>query len=305
MSKSKKIAILTAVCCLLGGLALAFVSIWMLGFDFGKLNNDVYVSKEQTVTETFEHIDIKQIDQDIRIVPATQGECKLSWRENEKLPVSIKVEEGTLCITQTDERRWWDNIGIHFDDSENAELTLYLPEGEYEKLLLKSVSGDIFVSKELSFSQATVHTTSGDVSLAAQISAGLSMKTTSGDVRAEGVLGGAVLLESTSGDISLSNSTADTLTINTTSGDMELDTLTVQGSVQLDANSGDIEFKHLQAGEINIEVTSGDVEGTLIGSYLFSAQSTSGNVRVPESDPGAAPCNIKTTSGDIDVSPVQ
>ncbi len=293
------------MCCLLGGLALLLASFWMIGFDFGKLNGDVYVSKEQIVTEAFEHIDIEQIDQDIRILPATQGECKLTWRESEKLPVSVKVEDGTLCITQADERRWWDNIGIHFGDSEETGLTLYLPEGEYGKLVLESVSGDIFASKELSFSEAVMYTTSGDVSCNAQTRAGLRITTVSGEIHADHVLGGAVVLESTSGDISLSNSTPNTLKINTTSGDMELATLTVQGSVQLDASSGDIDLKRLQAGEINIEVISGDVEGTLIGNYRFSAQSTSGNVRVPVSDPNAAPCNIKTTSGDIDVSLVQ
>ncbi len=320
------------------GAALILGTFVAIGFDFSKLDSDSYEKKELEITEAFFDIEITLFERDIRVLPATDGVCRISYYDSEKVYFSIAVEDGVLCIKQHDERAGVDFINIF--SSGERETVLYLPEGLYGRLQIESGSSDISLGEKLSFAELDVSLGSGDMESFAELREGASVESGSGDIYLENVSGGSIALdvgsgditvldcrpdrlelevnsgdvvlwdigggeisvESGSGDIEISNCTPSSMSLTAESGDIELSGVIATGTMYLSTSSGDIEFSRMDAAEIEVKVGSGDVEGTLLSGKVFETKVSSGSVRVPQSDTAGGPCKITTRSGDIDIA---
>lgn len=316
MSKTAKKALIIAGACAAAGLILAFAAMAIIRFDVERLNTMKFETRTYEVRESFQHIEIRDVDCDVRLLPADDGQCRVTCVESDKIVNTVEVKDGVLTVTRQDNRRWYERMGIWW--SGDADVTVYLPEREYQSIVLKTVSGEIDVPEDFTFTTADTATTSGDISFLARTTGGLTLKSTSGKITAGGADGGPVRaftvsgdvrlsdtaaaelsVKTTSGEVKLSRVTARELEITTTSGEIELNSVRAEGDARLESVSGDVELRDFDAAGIAIKTTSGEVGGTLLSSKNFVTSTTSGSVRVPASDPSAGTCNIKTTSGDI------
>lgn len=343
MRKGKKIAVILSVLCILIGFGL-MLGAWMglQGTDFTSLNTLQFEKAEHIITQSFDVIDIQTTDSSIQIIPASDGTCRVVCDDNEARYHELSVENHTLTISQKDDMKWYETLGIvwYYD----PVVTVYLPEAEYEALVLNTLSGNIEIPEGFSFQTAgvqttsgsitfsstvdeylTVSSTSGDVLLHAPKAEYLKLKTVSGDIRltdfsAETVeattssgllelLNGKtwsnITLETTSGDITLDSVELNTLGISTSSGDTSLEHVAARGEFYLKSVSGDIFLSHSDAAALQIKTTSGDVEGTLLSPKNFVTKTSSGYVGVPASDPDRGVCEITTTSGNINIQSVE
>lgn len=318
MSNTKKTAMIVAGACIAAGLLVILAAMILIRFDIRRLNTMKFDSKTYEVQETFQRIDIHDVECDVRLLPADDGQCRVVCVESDRIVNTVEVKDGALTVTRQDNRRWYERMGIWWTG--DADVTVYLPEREYQSIVLKTVSGEIDVPEDFTFTTADVTTTSGDISFLARATGGLSLKSTSGKITAGHGDGGPVRAVTTSGDIRLSDTAAEELSvkttsgevflsrvtareleITTTSGEMELRFVRAEGSARLESVSGDVDLQDFDAADITVKTTSGDVDGSLLSPKAFEIHTTSGGVRVPPSDPSGGTCTVKTTSGDVEI----
>lgn len=259
MSKAKKIFIILAVGFIVIGLVMTGIALTAASFDITNLSTVSYETKVYDVKESFDVINVDDIDCDIRLLASESDICKVTVCDTAGMDHQVEVFDKALQITSSDTRKWYEHIGIF--SWEETEVVIQLPEKEYRSILLKTISGDIEVSDEMSFEDA--------------------------------------ILISTSGKVLFNGKVKNELTARSTSGDIAIAAVNVENKAEIETVSGDIEFDAFDAGTIEMKTSSGDVEGEIMTPKNFITDTSSGDVTVPLSDSLAGDCVIKTVSGDI------
>jgi DUF4097 and DUF4098 domain-containing protein YvlB len=207
--------------------------------------------------------------------------------------------------------------GLSFGRNE-GEITVYLPEGEYRALSVRTMSGDVELPRGLTFGEGRVSTVSGDVdarsafrTLRMESASGdmemmdmapeyVNAHTASGDISLRDVTVQETLrLESASGDIRMEGCVCAVLELRTASGDIETENVLARDHAAVNTASGDVEMSSFDTGEAQINTASGDVDIDLLRGKVFEAHSRSGDIRLPADLPGAGLFRVNTVSGDI------
>lgn len=300
MKKSKKIALIVAVSLIVSGVITIIGAVVSMGLDFTELNVMKYGLKTHEIQESFENISILVTEYDVKVLPSTTDQCKVVCNDSDKIVHSVSVENNTLIITRQDTRKWYERIGFFLHD--NLTVTVYLPEKEYQSLYIKDISGDISVAGGLDFTEAELYSTSGEVSFTGKIKNQFTVKTVSGDISLKDLAEGNMKVTSISGDLLLSDMTLSGLEAKATSGEIKISSVVVNDLAKLETVTGDVKLENSDAVSLEIKTVSGDVKGSLLSPKFFDTHTTSGDVRVPDSDRSAGNCSISTTSGDIKIA---
>ncbi len=302
----------------LGILSFTVVGI-AVGWNYRKISNTKTETHTWQSRETVNKITVNTYISDISFRSGNPGEIKVVYNDSDKMPHKIDLKNGVLEITQTDERKWYEFFGLSF--FENYDITVYLPEKDYESLTVKNQSGDISTDAELCFGSVTAETASGDIRFSSETKKELRLKSISGDICAVKVNAGELSVNTTSGDIDLTDIQCRTLDVKSTSGDIDLIRIKIEESLYLHGTSSDLRLERCTAGgeviaqtvsgdielldsdgaSLSFTTVSGDVEGSILTPKEFYTATVSGSVRVPQHTTGNR-CDIRTTSGDIRIS---
>lgn len=289
MKKAKKIAIIVAVSMIAVGLVSIVGSLAFVQFDATKLNTLDWESKTYAVEDTFTNISIQGGDATVSLVPATDGNCKVVCTENEVIYDKVEVVDNTLTIERVDESKWYNNIGVHFGE---IEVTVYLPEDEYETLFIDNTSGRVDVPEDFTFTEAEVMNSSGKI-----------------DFRAD--VDGALKVENTSGGIYVGENTVGSLSVEGTSGSIKVISVVATGDAEINGSSGGIDISEVECANISVENSSGvmrlseiaakgdvNVKGTSGGMHLEDVECV--NVTGSNTS-GKINCTDVIASGDINL----
>ena len=298
MSRTKKIWIIVAVSCIALGLILAGAAFANMNFNFSKLNNIELQTKTYDIDENFSNINISAAECTVRFYASDDGICRVECIEDTKVTHNVSVDNDTLTITRTDNRKWYEHFGFFWGE---MGITVYLPEKVYRQLSVLSVSGDVFIPKDFTFDEAELFTTSGDILFEDKAKKGLKAKTVSGDLRVCNINGRAVEVNSTSGDIMVSALRIEALNVESTSGDVRISEAVVNGKISIETVSGDLQLDSCDAENLWLKSVSGDISGTLLSEKHFTTHTTSGDVHVSDSASAAQTCEVTTTSGDVSI----
>lgn len=330
-------AIIVAVALIVVGAVLAGCGLfamdgaWDLFTGNGKL-----ITTQETITEEFTNIDIDILWADLELLPSPDGTCYYKAATYDNMFCSYAVENGTLKISQDDNRKWHQHIGIYW---EKTSLQVYLPEDVYGRLTVQSDTSDVTIPADFTFENVTITTDTGDLTIACQVTQQLSMTSTTGDMAVRGIAPQSITAAATTGDVhmediicndlSVSTSTgicrilradvaqdltaasttgdkylADvkcgTLKMEASTGDGELKNVVVAGDAKLESDTGDWELDGFDAANISIRTSTGEVEGTLLSEKIFFANTLTGDVEVPRTSTGGK-CEITTDTGDIEI----
>lgn len=277
MRTGKKNAILIAVILIVVGLFISFGGLLAMNFDFNKMNTLNFETNTYSVDEGFSHIYVEGAECDVRFRLSEDDSCRVVCNESDKIFHSVEVKDNILKIERTDNRKWYERMGIYWG---RMEIVVYLPQTEYESLYVLSVSGNIDIPNEFSFAEAEIRNTSGDVKFSAAVKNDLSVKTVSGNIE-------------------LANIECQNATAASTSGEIVFSKVIAQENMHIESVSGDVDLLKCDADSLWIKTTSGDVSGTLLTEKKFITDTVSGDIDVPKSTFGGK-CEIKTTSGDIE-----
>lgn len=334
----KNALIITAVCLLTLGVVIVGVAFLSSGFDITKLGTKKFEEKTYMPDGDFDSIEIDVFTSDIDLKPSEDGKFKVVALENDALPTSVKIENGKLLISTTDNRKWYDHINLFGFTS--PRVTVFLPDAAYESLNVEASTGDITLPDSFRFKNVSVKLSTGDVEIASNISESLSVKSSTGSITVSGTAGRSITLTASTGRITLSSSSAsDNITLEATTGDVRLKDISCNGltvetttgdikiegarcnnlSATLDTgdislcdviaafnlktktDTGDVDLEGCDSENIDITTDTGDVEGSLITGKQFDAVSDTGKVRIPSSS-GEGICKIRTDTGDIKIT---
>ena len=337
MSKAAKILLFTGLGILAAGIIISVIAFAVTGFNIraiarpaGNSGSLKLTSKDYTIEEDFDNINVSMAAEDVRIQKSADGVCRVKM-ENVSVDgeYEVGVKNGTLEVINKD-MSWDSSQGVDFvlDVLENGigndlgKVTVYLPKDMYQTMDIATASGEIFAEEKLSFSEVDLATASGDVhvqnlnngaaeSAAPEGAAGATQGTSaiaSGEAgtkeeAASGKQAAAdALVEGTASVAAEEAGAAMTgslvLNIAAASGDIYVQNCSMD-SLNISASSGDVRGADLQvAADANIETSSGDIELTniTVGGQA-SVKSTSGCVSVTRSSFRQG--DINTTSGDV------
>lgn len=207
---------------------------------------------------------------------------------------TLKSEQTGDQLTVTVQRR---ATGI-FNRS-NARLQVVLPARQFERLQVKTTSGEMRV-EGASAASLDLSSISGDIEAEELTGEELAVKTTSGEISVDTWTGNATIT-SVSGDQQLIGFREGHLTSSTTSGEVEVMELVDGQDVRITTVSGDIDVQgELVSGAIN--TTSGEVtvNADQLGKEL-TLQSISGSLKVELPQETPFTLESRTVSGDVDI----
>lgn len=333
MNKTVKILLISFFLILAGAILVGIG--FMAG---GQLNREETTPVTHTVTQDFHSIFVTVGAANIRLKPSQNGKTYAVCEESEKIKYTLETENGTLYLTEEDNRHWYEYIGFFFG---SRKVTLYLAASELVSLDIKNGSGDISCTeKSLCFEKTDLKCASGNVdfqansteSLAIELASGniavshvtakaVSLKTASGDILFDGDAADSLTAESASGKIQLKNASPAVLTAKAASGDIRLSSIRAgsisckasSGAVVLEnvlstkkttveVESGEISLTKCDAGEYSLSTASGDIEAHLLSDKIFDVESASGSTSFPPSIKNAPLCRARTASGNIRIT---
>lgn len=252
------------------------------GFHFGDVERKTEnIRKQEKIALTkIDSIKLNFKASDVNVMITDEEELRVIQYSNKEL------EEKELFYASTNENElvvheMKKNIKFSFNlfNMFRMAYDIYIPKNYQGSIFIESVSGDIFIDKEVNLKNVEIKTTSGDITFNSTINADkLKVNTVSGDIKLNDVNSNELILESTSGDINVGKTTN------------HIEAKTVSGNITVNGASG----------KISIESTSGDISGHDFNiKEKSNAKSVSGDIKISLNKDTNCKINTKTTSGDI------
>ena len=301
---------------LIGGLMFA-CAMSALDWDISALSTESYTTSSYDITEQFEDIRISTDTADIGIIPSDGEKIRVECYERNNEAHSVTVSEGVLEIDVEDNRRWYEHVGISFH---TPRISVYIPSGTYGALLIKTATGDVSISSEMSFRSIDITESTGDVTNRASASEGVSIRTNTGNVSVENITAGYVDLRVTTGSIKVegvrcdgdvrANVTTGKATMSDVSGrsvlsegstgSISLVSTIASDKITVSRTTGSIALESCDASELDLKTTTGSIRGSILSAKIFDADTSTGSISVPESA-GEGKCRLTTSTGSISI----
>ena len=294
MSKTAKALIVAAALILLGAV-IGGVGFFFGGWDSLTANyGPDAVENSQSWSEPAQKLEISTVSDNVLLRPSEDGKVRVDWKDTRYGYYEVSLERDTLEITYRDTEQ-----KLHFDfgDAVPRTVAVYLPESDYESLLVATASGN-FASSGFSFDKTKLTATSGEVGLENGSFGEVKINTTSGNIVLDCCEASTTEITATSGNVVLYDYDAAETKIVTTSGEVALGNGSF-GEAKINTTSGDVVLDCFDASETEIETTSGDVIGTVSAPKGFFVQTVSGTADYPVNDYWTGTFDVHTTSGDV------
>ncbi len=317
MSKKTKIWLIIASSLVLLGCMIFGSAMTVLKWDFTKLSTVQYETNDHEINEYYRNISIIANTADIVFVPSENSKTSVVCYEQNNVKHSVTVGDNTLVIKAVDTRKWYEHIGINFGV---PKITVYIPQGEYGALSVKSSTGDVKIPKDFKFDSIDILQSTGNVTNNASASELIKIKTSTGDIRVENIsadalelsvstgsvnvfdvtCGGDVKIDVSTGKTNITDTKCQNLISSGSTGDISLKNVIAAEKFSIERSTGDVKLDGCNAAELFVRTDTGDVTGSLISDKVFVVQSNTGSVDVPETVTGGK-CDIKTDTGNIKI----
>ncbi|WP_252312505.1 DUF4097 family beta strand repeat-containing protein [Sinobaca sp. H24] len=262
MSTGKKIIFVSFI--------LIFIGIAGSIFSFNQLDSKAY-SAEKTLDEPFINLSMDLNNDSIELLPTEDSVTRVEMQgldsENPDDEVMMEVRDNTLFIESAESPQVF-NIGLF---SEEAKLTVYLPESTYESVVMKTDNGNLHASR------LNVESMKAD--------------TNNGDVRLKDMTGSRTEVTADNGNVEMAEVQGDISgTLN--NGDITLSTNAIEHPMDLETDNGNI--------EISTETKPANAD--------FAIKTDNGTARLFGKDnsnevfgEGEIPVTLRSNNGDITV----
>ena len=179
MKRSFKICLIIAICAILAGLVIFGIIMSALGWDFTKLSTAKFETNEYEVSEQFNDINVAIDTADVVFAVSNDEKCRVVCYEDIKMPHTVSVESNILTINVVNEKSWYDYIEINFS---SPKITVYLPNTEYNSLVVNGDTGNIKIPQDFMFNNMDVSVDTGDVDCYASVAESAKIAATTGNV---------------------------------------------------------------------------------------------------------------------------
>lgn len=298
MSKTIKKWLITAASLTALGFIILIGAMAALDFDFSKISTLKYETNTYEVNGDFDKISIDVNITDIVFAQSDDESCQVVCFEAEKVKHSVRCTNGTLTIGVTDNRKWYDYFGISFA---SPKMTIYLPKSEYASLLIDTDTSDINIPKSFSFNELEIESDTGNVDCMANVSDSIKIESDTGDIDIASVSSKCDIdIKTDTGSIKLTDVDCTNFSAESDTGNISLVNIIAEDGIYVESDTGNVKLKNSDASKLSIETDTGDVTGTLLSEKIFIAKSSTGRVKVPDTESGGK-CEIRTATGNIKI----
>lgn len=315
MSKSMKIWLIIAASLVLLGCVIFGGVMTIQKWAFTKLSTNKYETNNYEINEKYKNISIVTDTTDIVFIASENTKCYVECYERGNAKHSVEVKDGTLVIKEVNSRKWYEHIGINLG---SPKISVYIPQGEYGALSIRSSTGDVKIPKDFKFSSIDISGSTGDVTSYASASGKVKMTASTGHINVQGISANELELSVSTGKITasditcegnvtakvstgktyLTNITCKNVISNGNTGDIYLKNVIATQQFSIKRSTGDVNLALSDAPEIFVETDTGDVSGALLSEKIFITKTSTGDIDVPKTLRGGK-CEITTSTGDI------
>ena len=259
----KKLSIIGLFLMLIGGIGCLFTYSQVTGEE---------ITEEKNITEPFSKIEVYTDSGRLKVLPSENEKARVvvnkKGADASDLSFKVRTEGETLKITTGDKRR----ILIGFSFNNGVDITLYVPEKDYDSIALKTNNGKISM-ENLQATSVKGRSDNGKVELT--------------DIKAEKVdvktSNGKLILDHVEGKLKGS----------TDNGEISLITAELDRTIDFETDNGKILIKTEKEpvnATFNVSTDNGKID--ILGKYNGNAVIGSGEHLI----------HLKTDNGKIDVS---
>jgi len=315
MGKTMKVWLWVAASLVLIGCIIWGGVMSVLKWDYESLSTVKYETNHYEIQEDYQNITVVTDTADITFAPSENGKHAVVCHEQKNAKHSVWVQDSRLVIEIVDVRKWYEHISILFD---TPKITVYLPQGEYGDLSIKSSTGDITIPKDFTFENIDISESTGDVTVFSSVAEAMKINTTTGDITVQNISTGVLELSVSTGRVTVSdvncegvisvnvstgkakitNANCQNLLSSGDTGDISLQNAIAKEKLFIERTTGDITLDACDALQIRIQTDTGDVKGTLRTEKIFLVETDTGKIDIPHSTSGGK-CEISTDTGDI------
>ncbi len=295
MSKKTKIWLIIGASLILIGAIIFGGAMMALNWDFTKLSTVKYGTNNYEISESFKNIKVLTDTANITFVPSENS--KVVCYEETKVKHLVTVQDDTLVIQASVDKKWYEYIGVNFG---TPKITVYIPAGEYGALTVKASTGNTEIPKEFKFESIDISQSTGGVKCLASARGDIKIKTSTGKIAVEKITAASLEIKVSTGEANISNTRCNDIISTGSTGDITFKNVIADENVDIKRTTGDVKFEGCDAGEIVITTDAGDVKGSLLSDKIFITESDTGSIKVPESVNGGK-CKITTDTGNIKI----
>lgn len=287
---SKKIVIKISAFSLLGLFVIAFVVSFILSLSqIGTKETKTYI-----IEQDYNNICIDTSIHDVDIYLSTEN--KIEYDVNGRFLLDVKVENNIIQITKNEKPLSYFSI-FNFG---NLKINVYLTKETLNSFEINYSTGDIFIHEGFTFNDVKIVGSTGDTLISSINVNEMNITISTGNVKLNNCnVNGDLSCRVSTGKIKIedTNITGDYIGYAST-GDTHINNVIVGQDIKHKSSTGDFIFDKIDAKNLEITVGTGDVKGTLLSSKIFHAQTSTGNVNIPETTTGGI-CKVTTSTGDI------
>lgn len=254
------------------------LAILFIGMNFNQ--KEVHIVQEVQITNV-EKLEIESSSFDIELLPTNslKLQAKLSGHASSsiasKIDLVLEQKSEQLMIKPTLESKGKGLFSKVYQN--NVKLTVYVPNKEWQGLLINAASGNIKID--------SMNTNS------------LESTSSSGDQTVLNIVAKDVKIKSSSGNQRLSNLSTNKMTSKSSSGDIAMELITAE-QLTVASSSGNHNYKQLQSTEATFASTSGDMSIKGLEGNVMGISTTSGNIKV-QLESVVPEMNAVSKSGDL------
>lgn len=315
MGKTTKKQLIVATFLVVIGIVIFVAVMTAYRWDFSRLGTDKLETNTYEIKEEFSNIKLNVTTADIRFFVSHDNVCKVVCSEQKNAEHSVDVWDNTLTVNETDNRKWYEHIGINLH---SPKITVYLPKTEYSSLSVTGSTGDINIPSEIKFENADIFLSTGEVNLFSSVSESAKINTSTGDIKVNKISAnslklytstgeitvfdvsctGDIKIKTATGDVDVMNVNCQNLISSGSTGDISLKNVISAEKFSIKRSTGDVALESSDSAEIFIKTSTGDVNGSLLTEKIFITETSTGSISVPKTISGGK-CEIITSTGDI------
>lgn len=278
MKRRTIVALIVAVALIItGGILL------ILGLSFAGSSEQpsTLTKQEALVSESFHSVVIDTADCDVSfMIYNGEADAQVVVMEQENTGHSVGVEDGILKVKMNDNRTWKDHISI--GQPERMEMTVYLPNAQYESLRITTDTGDIKLPGALSANEVLLRSDTGDVWLEGGPVDELDCMLSTGDITVRGGEGKKMTLRTGTGKLDVRDTTAEELHLGISTGKTEVENV-IASIFTVNGGTGDVEAENVQAEEyLQVFTDTGDIDVANSDAPTVNIATDTGDITIPK-----------------------
>ncbi len=252
------------------------------------------IIKSKSISEMFEADSVSNIAVDLSAtdLKIEKSADKKIHVVGEKVPESLeaKVDGNKLLITSKKEKNWFGFSDFVFSLilwDETNELTVQLPEKEYDICEIKHGAGDTNIA-DLKCRVLSLDFGAGDIDVSGIECKEFETDMSAGDMDISRIKCTSAEIDMSAGNFSVKDMTCETADFDVSAGDMEIDGIDCSGKLIFDKSAGDTKIINAVAGGFEGDNSAGD---------MFYSGTVNGDIRV---DSSAGDITFKLTNPESD-----